>query len=102
MAILHVGKNEFEEEVLKAQVPVLVDFWAGWCGPCKMLAPVLEEAEAELDGKAKVCKVDVDAEGELAMQYGVMSIPTLIVFENGQIKNQLVGFVSKEEILALL
>ena len=100
MAIIHVDKD-FAQEVLESKVPVLVDFWAPWCGPCKMLAPVLEEVDSELDGKVKICKVNVDEASQLAVSYGVMSIPTLILFEGGEIQNRSVGFVTKEKILEL-
>ena len=100
MAIIHVDK-EFDQEVLQAEGKVLVAFWAPWCGPCKMLAPVLEEVDSELDGKVKICKVNVDEASQLAVSYGVMSIPTLILFEGGEIQNRSVGFVTKEKILEL-
>jgi len=101
MAEVILTKGNFEEEVLKSDIPVLVDFWASWCGPCMMLAPVIEEISEEFEGKIKVGKVNVDEQGELAMKYGIMSIPTLLVFENGEIKNKSVGFVPKEEIITL-
>ena len=95
------GKN-FEQEVLLAKEPVLVDFWATWCGPCRMLAPVIEEIANEYAGKVKVGKVNVDDERELALEYGVSSIPTVMVFQNGEVKQTSVGYRPKEEIEQLL
>ena len=92
-----VTKATFEQEVLLAKVPVLVDFWAPWCGPCRMLTPALEELAVELDGKAKVVKVNVDEEPELASKYGIMSIPTVIAFKNGQAAGKTIGFRPKDE-----
>lgn len=92
-----VTKATFEQEVLLAKVPVLVDFWAPWCGPCRMLTPALEELARELDGKAKVVKVNVDEEPELASKYGIMSIPTVIAFKNGQAAGKTIGFRPKDE-----
>jgi thioredoxin 1 len=94
MDILHLTKNDFDGEI--ASGTVLVDFWAGWCMPCKMLAPVIEEIAAELKDSVKTAKVDVDAEGELAMEYGVMSIPTVIVFKDGREVKRFVGVQPKE------
>lgn len=91
---------EFEQEVLNSDQPVLVDFWAEWCGPCRMVAPVVEEVSNELGDKLKVVKVNVDEEGELAQKYGVMSIPTLMVFEGGEAVETTVGFQPKKDLLS--
>lgn len=101
MSVLKINKENFETEVLNAQGTVLVDFFADWCGPCKMLSPVIDEI-AEEHTELKVCKVNVDDEPELASRYGVMSIPTLVVIRNGKEVNKSVGVISKEEILALV
>ncbi|MGM9605268.1 MAG: thioredoxin [Faecousia sp.] len=101
MSILHVGKSNFQSIVKESEKPVLVDFWASWCGPCRMIAPVLEEVAAERPD-IQVCKVNVDEEQELAISYGVASIPTLLVFKNGQVVNKSIGAVPKAEILEML
>ena len=99
MAILHITKENFEKEVLKSEVPVVVDFWAAWCGPCKALAPWLEEADSQLNSEVKIAKINIDEEEELAAQFRVMSIPTLLLFKNGTPVEKSVGLVSTEELL---
>ena len=100
MAIAHITNQNFKEEVLQSDLPVLVDFWAPWCGPCRMLAPVLEELDGDLAGKVKVAKVNVDEEMELAAQFQVASIPTLLLFENGQAVRRAVGAQPKAKLAA--
>lgn len=100
MAILHITKENFEKEVLQSKEPVVVDFWASWCGPCKALAPILEEVDAELAGTVKVAKINIDEEEELAAQFRVMSTPTLLLFKNGEVVNKSVGLAPKEEVVA--
>ena len=102
MAVVTITKDNFQKEVLESEIPVLVDFWAGWCGPCKMLSPGVDEVAEEIAGTGKVVKVNVDEESDLARQFRVMSIPTLIVFKNGSAVNQSVGVISKQEILDLV
>jgi len=97
-----LNESNFEEEVLKSDVPVLVDFWATWCGPCRMIAPIVEEIAKENEGKIKVGKVNVDEAEELAIKYQVMNIPTLMVFKNGKVSNISIGYKSKAEIERLL
>ena len=96
-----VTKENFEAEVLNSSVPVLLDFWATWCGPCRMIAPTLAQIAGENEGRLKVGKVNVDEEMELAMRFGVTSIPMLVVMEGGQIKNKAVGAMPKQKIEAL-
>jgi thioredoxin 1 len=97
-----IDSGNFESEVLKSNVPVLVDFWATWCGPCRMIGPIIEEIAAEYAGKAKVAKVDVDQNQELAEQFQVRSVPTLLIFKNGGVVEQLVGAVSKKALTTRL
>jgi thioredoxin len=94
--------SEFDQKVLKSDVPVLVDFWAEWCGPCKAIGPSIEQLATEYDGKAKVYKVDVDKEGDLASKYNVMSIPALLVFKGGKEVDRMVGAAPKPQIAALI
>ena len=101
MAILHVNESEFDREVLQDSGTVLVDFWATWCGPCRMLSPIVDEVSEERSD-VKVGKVNVDEQPDLAAQFGVMSIPTLLVFQNGRLVNQAVGARPKSGVLALL
>ena len=102
MAEVILTKENFESEVLNSNIPVLVDFWASWCGPCMMLSPVIAELAEELEGKVKVGKVNVDEQGELAMQFRVASIPTLLLFKDVQLAKTSVGFMPKAEIIATL
>lgn len=101
MSVLHLTKESFENEVLASNIPVLVDFYATWCGPCMMIAPIIEEIAAENPG-LKICKVDVDAEPEIARDFQIMSIPTLLVFKDGELTAKAVGARSKEQILEML
>ena len=102
MAEVVITKENFENEVLNCDIPVLVDFWASWCGPCKMIAPTIEEIAKEYEGTVKVGKINVDEEQELAIKFGIASIPTLLVFRGGEVTDKLVGFRPKEDILALI
>ena len=102
MAEIVVTKENFETEVLSSELPVLVDFWAAWCGPCRMVAPILEEMARDLEGKIKVGKVNVDEQGELAAMFGVSSIPTMIVFKDGKAVKGAVGARPRAQIEALL
>ena len=101
MATKQIAEKEFDQEVLQSDIPVLVDFWAAWCGPCRMLSPVISEISDEAEG-FKVVGVDVDKSPDIARRYKVFSIPTLLVFRNGELANRSVGVVSKEEILEMV
>jgi len=101
-SVKHITDASFEDDVLKAEAPVLVDFWAPWCGPCKMVAPVLDELARDYDGKVEVVKLNVDENPATAQQYGVRGIPTLILFEGGRIAEQIVGAVSRDRLDVML
>ena len=98
MGISHTNDTNFEKDVNQSDLPVLIDFWAEWCGPCKMIAPVLEEIAIEYGEKLKVCKMDVDANPDTAPKYGIRGIPTLILFNNGDVAGTKVGAVSKSQL----
>ena len=100
--IQQVSDESFESDVLNSEVPVLVDYWAEWCGPCKVIAPVLEEIATEYDGKMKVCKLDIDANEETPPKYGIRGIPTLMLFKNGNVEATKVGALSKSQLTAFL
>lgn len=100
MGALHLTEKDFAQEVLQSSLPVLVDFWAEWCGPCRAIAPIVEELAGELQGKMKVAKVDVDQSQDLAAQYDVRSIPTLLVFKNGKIVEEIIGAMAKPQLLS--
>lgn len=101
-ANLAINASDFESEVLKSDVPVLVDFWAEWCGPCKAIGPSVEQLAQEFEGRAKVYKLDVDSNGPIAERYGVMSIPALFVFKGGEVVEKMVGAAPKDQIAALI
>jgi thioredoxin 1 len=100
--ILHVSDETFDQEVLKSELPVLVDFWAEWCGPCKMLAPIVDEIAKEYEGRLKVCKLDIDANPLTAPKYGIRGIPTLMLFKNGDVAATKVGAISKAQLSAFI
>ncbi|MCT6871199.1 MAG: thioredoxin, partial [Bartonella sp.] len=98
MSTVKVDTNNFESDVLQSSTPVVVDFWAEWCGPCKMIAPSLDEIAAELQGKVKIAKINIDENPELATQFGVRSIPTLLMFNNGEVVSNMVGAAPKSRL----
>ena len=100
MDAVHITDKNFEEEVLKSQVPVLVDFWAEWCAPCRMIIPIIAEIAKEFTGRLKVAKLNVDEAQELAMKYNIMSIPTLMIFKGGEVVDQAVGVLSKDQLVS--
>ncbi len=100
--ISHVSDDTFETEVINSDVPVLVDYWAEWCGPCKVIAPVLEEIASEYDGKMKICKLDIDANEQTPPKYGIRGIPTLMLFKGGEVEATKVGALSKSQLTAFL
>jgi len=100
MAIINLTTSNFQDEVINSNVPVLVDFWAEWCGPCKMVAPVIHDLADEMEGKLKVGKVNIDEEQNLASNFHIMSIPTLMLFKNGQVVQQVVGALSKDQLIS--
>ena len=102
MAQLKITRENFENEVMKSDIPVLIDFWAPWCGPCRMMGPIIEQMADEYEGKVKVGKVNVDEEGELSQAFGVMSIPTIVLVKDGKIVKQAVGARPKAEVEAML
>jgi len=97
--LLQITDQNFETEVLKSDKPVLIDFWAQWCGPCHMIAPIVEELASEYNGKLKVAKLDVDAYGSIAQQYKILSIPTVMIFKDGKVASQIVGAVPKKDLV---
>ena len=102
MAELKITRENFENEVMKSNIPVLIDFWAPWCGPCRMMGPIIEQLAEEYEGKAKVGKVNVDEDGELSQAFGVMSIPTIVLVKDGKVVKQAVGARPKTEVEAML
>lgn len=102
MSTVKITTTNFEQEVLQSQIPVLLDFWADWCGPCRMAAPIIDEIAAKTAGKVKVGKVNVDTDIELAQRYRIASIPTFLVFKNGELAEKAIGLQSKEDLVNLL
>jgi len=100
--LLELTNDNFEEEALKSDIPVLIDFWAEWCGPCRMVAPTVEELAEEYSGKVKVCKLNVDNAREVASNYGIRSIPTLMIFKDGTVKDTIVGAQPKDSLKAFI
>ncbi len=100
--VINLQSDDFEETVIKSEIPVVVDFWAEWCSPCRMLAPIIDQIADDLDGKAKICKLNIDDNGAIAASFGVMSIPTLLVFKDGQPVERIVGSRPKEQLLPMI
>ena len=100
--IIELTDADFDEVVHNSDVPVLVDFWAPWCGPCKMMAPIIEEVAKEYKGKAKICKLDTDEQRDSAIEFGISAIPTIILFKDGQVQKKWVGLTSKKDITAAI
>ena len=100
--VIEFNDQNFDSDVLKADTPVLVDFWAIWCGPCKAIAPIVEEIANDFSGKVKVGKMDVDSNNQVAMRYGIRSIPTLLLFNNGEVVDQVIGNVGKDSIESMI
>ncbi len=100
--VVEITSTTFNEEVINSEIPVLVDFWAAWCGPCKMVAPVIEELSDEYEGRMKICKLDVDEVSDVAAQFSVMSIPTLILFNKGEVVVRTTGALSKENLISFV
>jgi thioredoxin 1 len=100
--VIELTDADFDEQVIDANIPVLVDFWAPWCGPCKMLAPIIEDIASQYGGKVRVCKLDTDENRESAIEFGINAIPTIIVFSNGTIHKKWVGLTSKKDIVAAI
>lgn len=96
--VIHIKEADFDDSVVKSDTPVLVDFWAPWCGPCHMIAPIVEELASDYDGRVKVTKVNVDENPNVAAKYGIRSIPTILLFKGGQVQDQVIGAVGKEEL----
>ncbi|ROL60878.1 thioredoxin [Bacteroidetes/Chlorobi group bacterium ChocPot_Mid] len=99
---LHITEGSYQTEVLESKIPVVIDFWATWCGPCKMIAPIIDEMANEFEGRAKICKVDVDNNQSIAIQLGIRSIPTVMIFKDGKVVDTIVGAVPKQQIVARL
>ncbi len=102
MGLIEITDDNFETEVINSDLPVLIDFWAVWCGPCKMIAPIVEELSIEYDGKAKIGKLDVDSNQQTSIKYGVRSIPTLLLFKDGELKDTIIGAVPKTNLVEKL